>query len=60
MLTNSISIYRKPHQTSEYGTRSSFKLVQVQGRSPDTPGKHKNASGPIGIPLKWGASGAKR
>ena len=25
---------------------------QVQGRNPDTPGGSKNASGPVGIPLK--------
>ena len=28
---------------------------RAQGRSPDTPGKHKNAAGPVGILLKRGA-----
>ena len=29
-----------------------LRLVQVQGRSSDTPGFSKNASGSVGIPLK--------
>ena len=31
---------------------------QAQGHGPDMPGSSKNASGPVGIPLKRGASGA--
>ena len=31
---------------------SVFKRVQSHGRSSDTPSGHKNASGPVGIPLK--------
>ena len=37
-----------------------FKVVQAQGQSPDASGIPKNASGPIGIPLKRGASGARQ
>ena len=33
-----------------------FRLVQPQGRSSDTSGEHKNASGSDSIPLKRGAS----
>ena len=33
-------------------TRPAFKWVPAQGRSPDTPGGHKNALGLVGIPLK--------
>ena len=46
------SICHSPHQMSEYGTRLNFRWVQVQGCSPDMPGKHKNTSSPIGITLK--------
>ena len=33
-------------------SKAFFRWVQAQGRSPDTPGEHKNASGHVGIPLK--------
>ena len=35
-----------------YGTRRFFKCVHVQGCSSDTPSRHKNASDPVGIPLR--------
>ena len=37
-----------------------LRWVQAQGRSPHAPGISKNASDPVGIPLKRGASGAGR
>ena len=37
-----------------------FRWFRAQDRGPDTPGGSKNASGPIGIPLKRGALGATR
>ena len=37
-----------------------FKWVRAQGRSPDTPGGSKNASGTVGIPLQRGTSGIQR
>ena len=33
-----------------------LRWVRAQGRSPDAPSIHKNVSGPVGIPLKMGAS----
>ena len=47
-----IDIYNSLQQTSKYGTRLSFRWVQLQGCGPDTHGEHKNASDLIGIPLK--------
>ena len=47
-----------PHLTGKCGTRPFFRWVQVQDRSPHTPGIPKNAKGPVGIPLIRGASGA--
>ena len=40
-------IFHTPHLTSEYGTMPRFRWVQMQGRSPDIPDEHKNASGPV-------------
>ncbi len=37
-----------------------LRWVREQGRSPDSPGDSKNASGPVGIPLKKGASGDRQ
>ena len=37
-----------------------YRWVRRQGRSPDTLGIPKNASGPVGIPLKRAASGARQ
>ena len=46
------------HQPDEYGKRLFLGWGQAQGRSPHAPGISKNASDPVGIPLKKGASGA--
>ena len=37
-----------------------LRWVRAQGRSPNAPGIPKNPSGPVGIPLKRGASGARQ
>ena len=37
-----------------------FQLVPTQGRDPDLPSGSKNASDPVGISLKKGASGARQ
>ena len=37
-----------------------FMVGPTQSRSPHAPGGPKNASGPVGIPLKRGASGARQ
>ena len=50
-----LGICRTSHRPDECGTRPCFRLVQAQGHNPDTPGKHKNALGPVDIPLKKGA-----
>ena len=52
-------ICRPSHQPDECGTRPFLKWVWAQGHSPDAPDIPKNASGPVGIPLKSGASGDK-
>ena len=40
------------HLPNEYGTRPFLRWVRVQGRSSHVPGISKNASDPVGIPLK--------
>ena len=55
-----IGICLPSHQPDECGTRTFFRWVRAQGRSPDTPGISKNASAPVGIPLKRSASGTRR
>ena len=37
-----------------------FRWVQAQGLSRDMPGSSKNASGPVGIPLKRGTSSTRQ
>ena len=45
-------IYHTPHQAYKCGTRPFFRWVRTQERSPHASGGSKNASGPVGIPLK--------
>ena len=40
------------HQRDECATKPFLRWVQAQGRSPHAPGISKNASDPVGIPLK--------
>ena len=49
-------MYHMSHQLDEFSTRLFLRSVLVQGRGPDLPDSSKNASDPIGIPLKRGAS----
>ena len=37
-----------------------LRWVQAQGRTPHAPGILKNIMGPVGIPLKRGASGTRQ
>ena len=57
--TTNYAICHASHQSGEYGTRP-FKGVRAQDRSLDTLGGSRNASDPVGILLKRGASGAKQ
>ena len=50
-------ICHTPHQAYKCNTRSFFWWIRAQDRSPHAPGGSKNASGPVGIPLKKCASG---
>ena len=45
-------IWWKSRQKDECGTRPSLRWVQMQDHGPNMLGGSKNASGPIGIPLK--------
>ena len=45
-------ICRTPNQTGKCRSRPFLRWVQAQGRNLDTPGIPKNASDPVGIPLK--------
>ena len=46
-----LSICCMSYQLDECGTRPFFRLIWMQGRSPDIPSSSKNSLGPIGIPL---------
>ena len=47
-----INICLTPHRPDECGIRPCFRWVQVQGRSPDRPDKHKNTWGLSAFTLK--------
>ena len=49
----SVFVFRPTNRTS-MAQGLFFRWVRAQGRSPHTPGISKNASGPVGIPLKKG------
>ena len=49
---DTVGICPPSHLTDEYGTRPFLKWDRAQGRSPHAPGISKNASDPVGIPLK--------
>ena len=53
--TNDV-IFEEPPTRQTSVAQGLFRLVQVQGRGPDTPGNSQNASGPVVIPLKKGTS----
>ena len=55
-----IDIRLPAHRPDEFGTRPYFRWVRAQSCSIDTPRILKNASGPVGIPPKWGASARVR
>ena len=57
---SALVICRTSHQTRRVWHKAFLRWVQAQGCSPDTPGGSKNASAPVGIPLKRSVSGARR
>ena len=54
------AICRSPDQTGEFGKRPFLSWVRALGSIAETPSGCKNTSGPVGIPLKRGASGPRQ
>ena len=61
-LSKAVSVFvERPTDQTNVTVKQRFpRWMQAQGRSLDTAGGFKNTSGPVGIPLKRGATGARQ